>query len=160
MGGFIGQQPWRIVEQASGGVGSWAMGHTLIYSPSSHKKLLTFNIYRRYTKRSCRCGGHNAYLNWLGVPNDGGIQPHYHHRIDGFQLPVLFLTRPPYRSNRGWKYHTDAFIAMAVKVTTGKSQSVVVEVCFRTSNSFIIWIIILPSIRFLIECMEALEGTI
>ena len=90
------------------------------------KKLLTFNIYRRYTKRSCRCGDHNAHLSRLGVPNDGGIQPHYHRRIDGFQLPVSFLARPPYRSNRRWKYHTDAYIATAVKVTTMKDQSVVV----------------------------------
>jgi hypothetical protein len=46
-----------------------------------------FNIYRRYTKRSCRSGGHNTYLSRLNVNNDG-IQPHNYHCIDGFQLIV------------------------------------------------------------------------
>ena len=31
----------------------------------------------------------------------------YHRSIDGFQLPVSFLMRPLYRSNRRWKYHND-----------------------------------------------------
>jgi hypothetical protein len=88
--------------------------------------------YRWYTKRSCRANDHNAYHSRLSVPNDGGIQPHYHRRIDGFQLPVSFLTRSPYRSNWRWKYHTDAFIATAVKVAIVKSKSVVVNIlqCF------------------------------
>jgi hypothetical protein len=68
-------------------------------------------------------GSHNAYPSRLGVLNDGGIQPHYHCRIDGFQLPVSILKRPPYRYNRRWKYHIDTIIAMGVKVAIVISQS-------------------------------------
>jgi hypothetical protein len=83
--------------------------------------------YSRYTKRSCRAGSHNTYPSRLGVPNDGGIQPHYHSRIDGFQLPVSFPWRPRYRSNQRWKYNTVASITTTVKVGMVKSQFVVVS---------------------------------
>jgi hypothetical protein len=84
--------------------------------------------YHRCTKWSCRAGCHNSYPNRLGVTNNGGIQPHYHGHIYGFQLLVSILRRPPYRYNRRWKYHTSTFIATAVKVAIVISQSVVVSI--------------------------------
>jgi hypothetical protein len=69
----------EYVEQASGEC--W-----YVVGIGTHSHLLTINIYCRYAKWSCRCGDHNAYLSQLGVLNDGGIQPRYHCRIDGFQL--------------------------------------------------------------------------
>jgi hypothetical protein len=43
------------------------------------------------------------------------------------QLPVSFLRRPHYRSNRRWKYNTVASIATTVKVAIVKDQSIVVN---------------------------------
>jgi hypothetical protein len=42
------------------------------------------NLLPPDTKWSCRADGHNAYPSRLGIPNNGGIQPHYHRRIDSF----------------------------------------------------------------------------
>jgi hypothetical protein len=39
-------------------------------------------------------------------------------------LPVLFLGRPHYRSNRRWKYYVVASVTTAMKVSTVVSQSV------------------------------------
>ena len=45
--------------------------------------------------------------------------------------------RPPYQSNRWWKYNSIASIAMAVKVAIVISQSVVMHVGMKQLNKLI-----------------------